>query len=417
MGSQTTVRNQLRGSMQHSEIKTHIESAYQRLSRYCTKHKYQGWDPYDGLTSPVFQSTPLRHWDIARWVWIQFFKLSPVNFRPIVGIRKTANPKAIALLLSAFVYRYRSLCVDNNINELEQVEAAIKVLIDQLIENISLGYSGACWGYNFDWQARRLFLFPAGTPNVVVTSFCVEALHEASLVISDERLDDLVLGAAEFVEHDLHRTQHAGGFLFSYSPISGNDTVHNASMLGLRILCRAYKRNPEESYFALANQALSATLANQKDNGAWEYGLHAVQDWIDSFHTGFILDSLQVYRETFVSSQVDDAIEGGLRFYLDNFFESDGRPNYYHNRPYPIDIHSPSQLVISLSALGKFNQHQQLIEKVLTWTVDNMQGSDGSFYYQRRRWFVSKVPYLRWSNAFMLRAMACYSFHVRDQHE
>jgi NagD protein len=29
----------------------------------------------------------------------------------------------------------------------------------------SKGYSGACWGYNFDWQARRLFLL--GTPSMI----------------------------------------------------------------------------------------------------------------------------------------------------------------------------------------------------------------------------------------------------------
>ena len=48
------------------------------------------------------------------------------------------------------------------------------------------GYSGACWGYNFDWQARRLFLFKKNTPTVVATAFSVEALVESYEITKDE---------------------------------------------------------------------------------------------------------------------------------------------------------------------------------------------------------------------------------------
>ncbi|MFK7967501.1 MAG: hypothetical protein AB8C46_26355 [Burkholderiaceae bacterium] len=400
--------------MPHSDSSQRFEQAYRRLDTFCAADAYVGWDPYDGLTSRLFQATPLKHWDLARWAWIQLFKLSPINFRPLVGISKTANPKAIALLISASVHRYRLLRQTSDSGEaLDRISQHIRQLVDQLVACASPGYSGACWGYNFDWQARRLFLFPAGTPNVVVTSFCVEALHEAQQIISDPRLDDLICSAARFIRHDLNQTSRSDGVFLSYSPLVGNDTVYNASLLGARVLCRAFSRDADGQNKALADDVVAASLAGQRSDGAWEYGLHPVQNWIDSFHTGFMLEGLQAYRETFASAELDAPISTGLAFYLENFFGRDGRPNYYPGRPFPIDIHSPAQLPVTLAALGCFQQHQQTVEQVLNWTLTHMQAADGSFFYQRRKFFVSKVPYLRWSNAFMLRALACYSLNAQ----
>ena len=48
-------------------------------------------------------------------------------------------------------------------------------------------YSGACWGYNFDWQARRFFISKDYTPTVVATTFCVEALFKAYELTKEEK--------------------------------------------------------------------------------------------------------------------------------------------------------------------------------------------------------------------------------------
>ena len=58
---------------------------------------------------------------------------------------------------------------------------------------------------------------------------------------------DIAVSAGEFVLNDLHRTKKNKGFLFSYSPLDGNNTVYNASLLGSKILalCYHYTRNEE----------------------------------------------------------------------------------------------------------------------------------------------------------------------------
>ena len=62
--------------------------AFISLKAYCEAENFKGWDPYDGLNSKIFQATPLKHWDIARLVWIQCFKRSPINFRKLLLVPK-----------------------------------------------------------------------------------------------------------------------------------------------------------------------------------------------------------------------------------------------------------------------------------------------------------------------------------------
>ena len=100
--------------------------------------------------------------------------------------------------------------------------------------------------------------------------------------------------------------------------------------------------------------------------------------------------------------------KAGFKFYIENFFTKEGVPKYYHNKTYPIDIHCPGQLPVTLSVLGELNNFRELVDKVLLWTIDNMQSTKGYFYYQIKKGISSKIPYMRWSQAFMFYAISYY---------
>ena len=53
-------------------------------------------------------------------------------------------------------------------------------------------------------------------------------------------------------------------------------------------------------------------------------------------------------------------------------------------------------------------EHKELADKVVNWTITNMQDSEGYFYYQLKQFFSSHIPYMRWSNAFMFNALSYY---------
>jgi hypothetical protein len=40
------------------------------------------------------------------------------------------------------------------------------------------------------------------------------------------------------------------------------------------------------------------------------------------------------------------------------------------------------------------------------WAIDNLRSADGYFHYQRRRFYKVRIPYMRWSEAWMGYALA-----------
>lgn len=402
-----------------------LEESFRILRQYCEKEQFRGWDPYDGLNSKVFQALPvLKNSALCRLVVIQGFKRCPINLRRIAMVPKEYNAKGIGLFLQGYCNLYRAVTkadasgIAQSHGSEEEILHQINELAELLISLQSKGdYHGACWGYNFDWQARRLFLFPKYTPTVVATNFCATALMEAYEITRNRTYLDVALTSAEFVKEDLHRyhineegkhVAESDKFLFSYSKLAGNDTVYNASLLGSRLLSYCYKYTHNEEYRQLAESSVAACCKGQREDGAWVYGLLPVQGWVDSFHTGYNLDGLIAYEENTGDTKYHAYIEKGFQYYIEHFFEADGTPKYYDQEMYPIDIHCPGQLFVTLSRLHKTEEYKDLAEKVLDWTIRNMQDKRGYFYYQIKKGINSKIPYMRWSNAFMFCALSYY---------
>lgn len=212
-------------------IMENILNSLIRLKQHCEGEGFKGWDPYDGLNSKLFHAIPfLDKSAIGRLIMIQTFKRNPVNLRRLALIPKDYNAKGIGLLLQGYCNLFNLVKKQNvlssKLGSMSELESRVVELADLLLSLRSQGdYHGACWGYNFDWQARRLFLFPKNTPTVVATQFCATALMSAYEVTGKKQYLDVALSSAEFVIQDLHRTPYNNGFLFSYSPLKGNDTA------------------------------------------------------------------------------------------------------------------------------------------------------------------------------------------------
>lgn len=382
-----------------------------KLKAYCEAEDFRGWDPYDGLNSKVFKAIPfVGKSAIARLVWIQLFKRNPINLRRIMLVPKQRNAKGIGLFLRGYCALWRAVDGDEGLakfyGDKQSIECRIKDLADWLVDNASQGFSGAAWGYDFPWQCRREFLFPAYEPTVVATYFCAGALFDAYEISGEERYKEFALSSAEFVKHDLRRTPYSDGVIISYSKLPGNDTIFNASLLGSALLARCYHYSKDEECLNLARQSVKACCDAQCADGSWTYGVKSVTGWIDSFHTGYNLMALKEYMRYSDDCEHEAAIARGWEYYRNNFFMEDGSPKYYHNRQYPIDIHCVGQLFVTLSCLGKYDKEVDLAEKVMNWASANMWNDKGYYYYQIKQGLSSKISYMRWSNAFMFAALA-----------
>ena len=384
-----------------------FNDSFDRLKGYCEKENFKGWDPYDGLNSWVIQKTPLGKSRLFRLAWIQLFKRNPINLRPLFGIKKAYNPKGLGLFLIGYCNLYKQ---DNNQNYFN----TITFLANKIISLQTKGYSGACWGYNFDWQARAFFQ-PKYTPTVVATTFIAEALLEAYEITKNKEYLSTVESCVKFVLKDLNKSyDDNGNFTLSYSPLDRTQ-VYNAGLLGAKLLCLVYKYNKESDLLTKAKKIVAYVCDKQKKDGSWTYGTLPFHQWIDNFHTGYNLECIHTYQEVSKDMTYQKNIEKGLKYYLEMFFTTEGVSKYYNNKIYPVDIHSPAQLIVTLSKLREFDKNKELINRVLNWTVQNMQSEEGFFYYQKRKRLASKISYIRWAQAWMFYAYSYYFLEIKNE--
>jgi len=387
-----------------------IHNSFKTLKKYCEDAEFKGYDPYDGLNSTLFQSIPfIKKSRLARLVWIQFFKRSPLNLRTLVGIKHDYNPKAIGLFLTAYCELYRH-------DKKEEYLTKIDFFISKIKEMQSQGYSGACWGYNFDWESRAFFQ-PKFTPTIVATSFISNALLDAFETTGNKDALQIARSSCDFILKDLNRTPNGkGGFAFSYSPLD-NSVVFNASLLGAKLLARVYAITKEDVLLTSAKPVMDYCCDYQKADGSWSYGTLPFHQWIDNFHTGYNLECIADYMKFTGDNDYQSFLDKGFDYYINTFFTEDGIAKYYNNSIYPIDIHAPSQLVITLKKLNKLDEYKELTDKVIGWTIKNMQTKKGYFYYQINKYITSKIPYMRWSQAWMFLSMSIYLNHFLPEKE
>ena len=371
-----------------------FQAAYDELFSWCREHDFVGHDPFDALNSRVFQSTPLSQSRNARFIWTQLVKRSPADLRALAQVPPERNAKGIALFALAQVANYRRVKTEESE---KQVRSFLAGLLSMKIE----GYSGACWGYNFDWQSRNFFA-PRDTPTIVPTAFAARALIEASRDLQDfQDLQDVLRSVCEFILKDLPRSVNNDTELcFSYAPNS-NTRIFNASLLAAEVLAGVGLFDPVE-------RATRYVVNNQRPDGSWSYGTDPKQSWIDNFHTAYLLFSLKrIIDVAPFGSQFKPALERGYEYWKNNFFLAEGWPKYYHDGPYPADAHAAASAIVTFLECAELdNDAPRLARDVATWTIQNLRDKRGFFYYQRRRFYTVRKPYMRWTQAWMLYALA-----------
>lgn len=385
-----------------------VNDILKKLTAYCEKENFKGYDPFDGLNSTLFKKIPsLNKNRFFKLGWLQFFKRSPFNFRRLAGIKKEYNPKGLGLFLSGYCNLYKTDPSTVNLDK-------IMFFIDQIKSCQSKGYSGICWGYNFDWQAKAFFQ-PKGTPSIVVTSFIGCALLDAYEITHEKELLDIARSACDFVLSDLNRTYDKDNdFSFSYCPVDQTQ-VFNASLLGVRLLSRVYSHTKEVILIEESKKAVSFVCKYQQQNGAWSYSLLPFHAWIDNFHTGYILECIHTYQSISGDLSFQENLKRGLDYYLNTFFEESGLPKYYSKSKYPIDMHTTAQLIITLSKMNLLDQKKELVDKVLSWSFEHMfDEKKGYFYYYKEKYFTIKIPYMRWTQAWMFLGLSHYLLFEKE---
>lgn len=367
---------------------TDVAEAVAEIRAWGEAREWRGYDPYDGLTSPVARLLPR----IGRRILTQVVKLSPINVRPLLRIDPDRNPKAIALAASGYV----RLAAGGD----QSAREAADRWLDWLIEHEVQDRGGVAWGYPFDVDTR-VSTFAAGTPNTIATSFAAHAFLDAYGLLGEERwADEARRAAAYLVRHML--IQESGAQYFCYharEPL----LVHNANMLACGVLGRVARLLDERPFVAPMQAAVGTTVQAQREDGSWPYSeAHA---WVDNFHTAYILEALSECSRSV--PELGEPLRRGVAFWESRLFSSDGTPKYYAHRALPEDAHSYATAIDTWLAL--VDDHSRALEhaeRVADLLMMRMLDPSGYIHFQRRRFWRNSVPFIRWTTAPSFRALA-----------
>jgi hypothetical protein len=366
---------------------------------YVLEHaEHAGWrgaDPYDGLHSAVGRLA-IPFGPPARLLVIQSALRLPW-VRPLLGPRDSVNPKGLALFLGA-VLRGRSALGD---------EVAIPLARTLVRELASRGQSvagGTAWGYPFPWQSR-FFYAPADTPNAVVTATVGWHLLAAAEALGDPDARRLAEGAGRFLVNGLHWTEENAGAAVSYTPLDRTRIV-NVSGLVARLLARLGDRER-------AKRLAAYIVASQLENGCWPYAPDRRGRWEDSFHTGFLLESLLNLRGDGVDISHETLFRGFSSYR--RFFDSDGGARLYATPTAVHDAHSAAQGIVTFATAAEepdvvsfcAEDPSAAATRIADWALRALWIPDrGCFAYRARRGVRDERDFTRWVQAWMALGLA-----------
>jgi hypothetical protein len=351
---------------------------------------WAGPDPYDALWGRrwprILVGGPRR-----RQALIQLHSRAPVNIRVLHRRGDPVIAKALAVfgLAASRLHRYRGTP--------DTREIALEAL-GRLSADRSAGADA--WGYPFPVQTRWSY-YPAGMPNVVVTSFAVAALAEAAELFGVDEFSDRARRAAAWVLETLFNEQQG---IFVYHP--GSDSlIHNANLLGARAVHHGGLDSREAR--AAMQRALTNALEAQRPDGSWPYGRGSGLGFVDSFHTGFILDCLVTLGEQVPG--VAMALDKGSRFYLERFFGSAGEARLWPDRRFPEDAHSAGTGLSTIAALAGAGIVPATAGAAPAGRILAKMLQGDHCTCRRYRWGATRVHYPRWCDSHVALGLASYA--------
>jgi len=384
-----------------------IASVIEQTNRWSRKQLYKGHNKHDGLNSPILKL--FLGW--SKWpriFAIQGIMRLPINIRPLFLVKKSYNPKGLALFVQGYLYRYQTTQQEKYLHEAEKL---LQILIDI---RASDRWKGLSWGYHYPWQDPG-FYAPSNTPNAVVTSFVCEAmLHAYRVTKKDSYLDQVNQSIVFFTQHLQHLKESDSELCLSYMPIKMSMRVMDVSILIAAVMAQYCQLAADNTHMEKAHRLATYVARQQTEYGAWYYTDPKEDSLIthDNYHTGFILDAFDRYRNACAKNNLADCshvnYDLGLKYYADNLFNNDGTPRWMHDQDYPHDIHGAAQGIITFSR--HLQDHQSLVTKILEWSIGTMWNRQGRFYYQQTPVYRKRFTLLRWCNAWMMKALSEYLF-------
>jgi len=274
--------------------------------------------------------------------------------------------------------------------------------------------SDYCWGYPFDWETRN-GTFRGATPLITTEPYAYEAFSQVYALDKDLEWLSIMRSIAKHA-FESYRDMETGPGAAScgYTPAADDPCgVVNASAYRAFLLTKAGIELDEPKYLDVARQNLNFVLACQNHDGSWYYSTDGERDFVDHFHTCFVMKALAKIEQLTGNRACTRALERGVRYYVKFLFDSDRLPKPFSKRPrltvYRNELYDCAEC-INLGALlqGRFGELDTLVVGVVNDILKRWQKSDGSFRARRLMLGWDNVPMHRWAQSQIFRSLGFF---------
>lgn len=285
--------------------------------------------------------------------------------------------------------------------------------LDVLVATRCPDYQAYCWGYPFDWVTRNGVML-RNTPLITSTPYGYEAFSSVYRIDAQDRWLGIMQSIAEHAENDINDREISPQVATAgYNPHDSEGGVINASAYRAFLLTSAGLRFARDEYLKIAERNLNFVLETQQPDGSWFYADDGVRDFVDHFHTCFVLKALAKIEALTGHDGCRKAIEAGVGYYCEHLFTNQGLPKPFSRAPrltvYKQELYDYAEC-INLGALlrGRFPALDQRVNSTVEDVLTRWIKPDGSFRSRRLLFGWDNVPMHRWAQAQMFRSLCFY---------
>jgi hypothetical protein len=298
----------------------------------------------------------------------------------------------------------------------EYLDKAIHFL-NQLEQARCTDFKEYCWGYPFDWVTRNGKM-KRQTPLITTTPYVYEAFLQVYQIDSQDRWRRILESIARHAILDIKdfKTSECASSC-SYNPFDQGGVI-NAAAYRSFMLTNASKLFSNDTYWKIAERNLNFVLENQNADGSWYYAVDGIRDFVDHYHTCFVMKALaKIYALTGHHNCLE-SLDRGVNYYLANLFDADGLPKPFSKAPrltvYKRELYDCAECInLCLLLRDQFPRLGTKLKAVVAGILSDWIKPDGSFRGRLLHLGWDNVPMHRWGQSQMFRSLAYYSAEVR----
>ena len=261
------------------------------VRRFCIRPTLMTYDPYD-----IWKT----------WIGVRAKRL--FNHRRSIGLL----PAAALTVLDTFLNNRRRLFYTPQEYPVVRALAALSLLnlycrtpeadlldvivphLNWLVAHTCSGYSGPCWGLDFEYPVSRTVEYDSNTPLSTMTPYALEAFVRYAALAGDPRFNNVIRGIFRFLECDLCVMDESDEYLATSYASRRDRIVVNAvsyTMYSYALLLPYLAVEERSAAEAKIHKLYAFVRYAQRPDGSWFYSPEG-NSFIDCFHSCIILKNI-----------------------------------------------------------------------------------------------------------------------------